>query len=46
MVGVSGVAKGDADVAKESLPFGAVDWGVAKTLFEGGFVKPGPVLEG
>lgn len=46
MVGVSGVAEGDADVAEESFPFGAVDWGVAKMLFEGGFVELGPVLEG
>ena len=45
MVGVSGVAEGDADVAEEASPFGAVDWGVAKTLFEGGFVELGPVLE-
>ena len=46
MVGVSGVAEGDADVAKESSPFGAVDWGVAKALFEGGFIELGPILEG
>lgn len=46
MVGVSGVAEGDADIAQESFPFGAVDGGVAKMLFEGGFVELGPVLEG
>ena len=45
MVGVSGVAEGDADVAEESFPLGAVDGGVAKMLFEGGFVELGPVLE-
>ena len=46
VVGVSGVAEGDTDVAEESFPFGAVDWGVAKMLFEGGFVELSPVLEG
>ena len=46
VVEISGVAEGDADVAQESFPFGAVDWGVAKMSFEGGFVKLCPVLEG
>ena len=44
VVGGSGVAEGDADVAEEASPFGAVDRGVAEALFEGGFVELGPCL--
>lgn len=46
VVGVSGVAEGNANVAEEASPFGAVERSVTKTLFEGGFVELGPVLEG